>query len=291
MNPRLTRRAALAGTGGLLLGAIAPFDVRAVETMAGGRLGFAMLDHGSGRVSGNRLDERFALCSTFKLPLAGLVLQAIDRGELKRDARIAIRKSDLVPHAPVAGAAVGGSLSVLALAEAAQKSSDNVAANLLMRELGGPAGVTRRLRALDDKVTRIDRWEPEMNRVAGDDPRDTSTPRAMAHTVAKLVLEDTLKAESRALLVKWMIETRTGMRRLRASVPRGWRVGDKTGTGQGPGMPNRVNDLAVVWPPAATPLVFAAFYEAPGSFPGTRPEDEQVLADAMMVMLGPISGI
>jgi beta-lactamase class A len=291
MNPRLTRRAAIAGTGGLLLGAIAPYDVRAVETMAGGRLGFAMMDHGSGHISGNRLDERFALCSTFKLPLAALVLQAINRGELKRDSTIPVRRSDLVPHAPVAGPAVGSSLSVLALAEAAQTTSDNVAANLLMRELGGPAGVTRRLRALGDEVTRIDRWEPEMNRVSKDDPRDTSTPRAMAHTVAKLVLSDALKPESSALLVKWMEQTRTGMRRLRASVPKGWRVGDKTGTGQGPGMPNRVNDLAVVWPPKAAPLVFAAFYEAPGSFPDTRPQDEQVLADAMMVTLGPISGI
>lgn len=291
MDLGLTRRAALAVSGGLLAGAIAPFNLQAVESMAGGRLGFAMLDSGSGRLTGYRMDERFGLCSTFKLPLAGLVLQAIDRGELKRDARIAIRKADLVPHAPATGKAVGTSLPILTLAEAAQKSSDNVAANLLMRELGGPAGVTRRLRALGDDVTRIDRWEPELNQVSANDPRDTSTPRAMANTVATLLLGKALRPSSQALLARWMVDTQTGQHRLRAGVPRGWRAGNKTGTCQGPGMPNRVNDLALVWPPAAAPLACAAFYEAPGSFPATRPQDERVLADAMMVVLGPISGL
>ncbi|MCG2840089.1 class A beta-lactamase [Sandaracinobacter sp. RS1-74] len=285
MREGVTRRTALAASGLFWLGGMAPANLKAVEKQAGGRLGFALLDSGNGKVIGHREDERFALCSTFKLPLAALTLKGLESGEFSAKERIAIRKADMVPHAPVTGLHVGKSMGLRELAEATQITSDNVAANLLLKKLGGPEAFTRRLRELGDEVTRLDRWEPEMNRVIGDDPRDTSTPLALAKTVEKLVLGNMLKPASRNLLVTWMANTRTGMGRLRAGVPAGWKVGDKTGTASAPGMPNRTNDVAVIWPPDGAPLVAAAFYEAPGHFPGGWPQDEAVLRDAMIIAL------
>ncbi|WP_181159960.1 class A beta-lactamase [Sandaracinobacter neustonicus] len=283
----LTRRSLMAGCGGFALGGMAPANLQALEAQAGGRLGFALLDTGTGKIIGHRMDERFGMCSTFKLPLAGLVLQAAERGELKLDTLLPITQADLVPHAPETGPNVGKAMRIRDLARVAQMTSDNVAANLLIKQLGGPAGVTKRLRALGDKATRLDRMEPEMNRVIGNDPRDTTTPRAMAETVARLLTNDALTPASRKLLGQWMADTQTGMRRLRAATPPGWTAGDKTGTGMTKGMPNRVNDVAIFWPPKGAPLVAAAFYEAPGHFPNSRPQDEAVLVQAMQIALPP----
>jgi beta-lactamase class A len=280
----------LAGFGGLALaGAGKPSGLgpalAALEARNGGTLGFALLESGTGRIDGYRLDRMFGLCSTFKLLLAGLVLQAAARGELSLDQQVKIGAADVVQWSPVTKPMIGKSLSVRALAEGTQTTSDNGAANLLMALLGGPHGVTKRLRAMGDKVSRIDRWEPEMNRVVWPDERDSSTPRAMAQTVAKMVLDDVLGAGDKAMLAQWMVDTRTGLDRLRAGAPAGWRVGDKTGTGLTEGMPNRTNDIAVLWPPGGAPLVAVGFYEASGYFAETRAEDEALLADAMRAAL------
>ncbi len=285
----LARRGVLAGLGGLVVGGaapVAPTSLAGLEAASADRLGLALLDTATGRISGHRQSERFGLCSTFKLFLAGLVLQAADQGELGLGDRVPILEADLVPPSPVAGPFAGKSLTVRDLAEGTQKTSDNAAANLLMRKLGAPEGVTRRLRLIGDQVTRIDRYEPDMNLVTGSDPRDTSTPEAVARTTAALVVGDVLTPESRADLAQWMEDTQTGLRRLRAGAPAGWRVGDKTGTGHGPGRPTRINDIAVLWPPHRAPLVVAAFLEVPTA-DGIRPEDEAVLATALRIAVQP----
>lgn len=276
----VTRRTAL--LAGLLPFAAQAADAWAeLEHRAGGRLGVALLDTGSGRHWAHRGDERFGLCSTFKLPLAAAVLQAVDRGQLRADARLPLRRAERVPHMPDTEAWLArGWATPLALAEAAQRSSDNLAANVLMRTLGGPEGFTRWLRAQGDAVTRIDRYEPELNRVPHDELRDTSSPAAFADTVARLCAGDALAPSSRARLIAWMVATRTGRQRLRAGLPAAWQAGDKTGTGFNPDMPDRINDVAVFWPPGRQPWVLAAFYEGPArSSEWVRPQDEAVLAE------------
>lgn len=252
-----------------------------LEQRAGGRLGVALLDTGSGRRWAHRGDERFGLCSTFKLPLAGAVLQAVDQGRLQRDARVPLRSEDRVPHMPVTeGWLARGWATPLALAEATQLTSDNMAANVLLRVLGGPEAFTRWLRTNGDPVTRIDRYEPEMNQVHRGDERDTTSPIAFADTVARLCVGDALRPTSRARLTAWMRATRTGQRRLRAGLPKGWRAGDKTGTGFNPGMPDRINDVAIFWPPGRKPCVLSCFYEGPvQSSEWVRAQDEAVLAE------------
>ena len=251
----------------------------ALEARAGGRLGVCLLDTGSGRLVGHRLDERFAMCSTFKLPLAALVLRAADAGRLRLDEAVAITKADLVAYAPVVEPKVGQTLTLAALAEAAQTTSDNAAGNLLLARLGGPAGFTAALRALGDTVTRLDRTEPQLNIVKPGEERDTTSPRAMAATMVRLLTGDALSAASRERLLGWMVATTTGGKRLRAGLPSSWRSGDKTGTGRADAMTDKVNDLAITWPPGRAPVVITAYFDSSRRTNATQPADEAALAE------------
>ncbi|KWV13730.1 class A beta-lactamase [Xanthomonas translucens pv. translucens] len=227
-----------------------------IERRTGGRLGVTLLD-GSGTVlGGQRQDERFPMCSTFKFVLTAAVLQRVDRGELSLQQRLPVRAADMLSHAPVTERHVGGTLSVAELCRATMLFSDNPAANLLFPLVGDPPGLTRFLRTLGDAQTRSDRHEPEMNRFAAGDPRDTTTPAAMAATLRTLLLGDVLRPASRQCLSEWMIDNRTGDACLRAGLPRSWKIGDKTGSN---GTDTR-NDIAIVWPPGRrTPLLLTAY--------------------------------
>lgn len=228
-----------------------------IERETGGRLGVFALDTGTGqRILAHREDERFAMCSTFKALLAGAILAKVDSGALKLDQRVTYTKADLLSYAPVAEAHVGkGSLTIRELCAAAVEVSDNTAANLLMPFVDGPAGLTRWLRAIGDDTTRLDRNEPELNTNIAGDERDTTTPRAMSMTFDRLLIRNVLSEHSRDELAKWLEAATPGRKRIRAGLPPGCRVGDKTGTG-----PNgAVNDVAIAWPPDRAPIVVAVY--------------------------------
>lgn len=220
------------------------------------------------------------MCSTFKLPLAAAILQRAGQGKLKLDAVVPYGKDDMVPHAPVTEKNLDkGGMTIGDLAEAAQKTSDNVAANLLLKQIGGPAGFTQFFREIGDEVTRLDRYEPEMNSggVVGDE-RDTTTPAAMAATVAKLFTSDVLAGDSRALLTQWTIDTKTGLKRLRAGLPAGWNAGDKTGTALD-GKLGKYNDVAIAWPKDRGVIVIAAYLNVPQTSDAIEDQHQAVLAD------------
>lgn len=253
-----------------------------LERDHGGRLGVCVLDAGSGRELHWRGDERFGMCSTFKLPLAATVLHAIRAGELDGDEAIGFTQDDLVPHAPVIQSRLDAGVAAMTpveLAQATQLTSDNVAANLLIRRLGGPEAVTARWHAFGDAITRLDRWEPAMNLVPPGEIRDTTTPCAMARHVARLMHGDAFHVDDRAVLRQWLIDTQTGLRRLRAGLPAHWPAGDKTGTAIAPGMANKLNDVVVAWPPDRAPLVIAAFYEARRHDRDAWRDEETILAE------------
>ncbi|MBM4015156.1 MAG: class A beta-lactamase [Planctomycetes bacterium] len=252
----------------------------------GGRLGVAVLDTGDGSLRGRRLDERFALCSTFKLILAAMVLDRAASGGPPLGATVAAGPDDLQQHAPVVRAAVDAAaargaacaeLTRAELAEAVQTTSDNAAANLLLREVGGPDAVTAYCRALGDTATRLDRYEPAMNDVRPGDARDTTTPRAMARLVARL-LDDALPPAERETLRRWMIATETGAARVRRGLPAGWLAGDKTGTGGGDGVTVKCNDLVWIEPPGRAPLVVVVYYDTDVVADWPSAADEEVLA-------------
>lgn len=281
MPDPVTRRAALIGAAAaipflsLTARADAPPDklaqaeahLRGLESAHGGRLGVFVREAGGGAQLAHRAHERFPLCSTFKFLLAAAVLKSVDAGQMRLEQEIAYGAKDLLEYAPVAKQHVGtGRLSVGALCAAAVVWSDNTAANLLLNVIGGPSGVTAYARTLDDAITRLDRTEPALNTVAPGDPRDTTTPEAIAADLQAILLGEALSAVSRQRLEDWMIASQTGRARLRAGLPTAWRVGDKTGTG-----PNgSTNTIAILRPPQRAPLLAAVYYTGSSAPLGVR---------------------
>ncbi|MBD8874066.1 class A beta-lactamase [Rhodanobacter sp. DHB23] len=228
----------------------------ALERRHGGRLGVSILDTGNGRRCGHRADERFLMCSTFKVLAAGAVLAHVDQGVERLDRRVVFGRDAVLSWAPVTSHRVGApGMSVAELCQAAITVSDNTAANLLLASLGGPAAVTAFVRRLGDPLSRLDRIEPALNVGSPGDLRDTTTPNAMLGNLHALLLGDALSAASRDRLATWMRATRTGLDKLRAGLPSGWRAGDKTGSGAY----DETNDIAVFWPPRRKPLLVAAY--------------------------------
>lgn len=228
-----------------------------LERRHGGRLGVAILDTDNDRLISHRPDERFALCSTFKTLAAAYVLARVDAGQENLARVVSYGPEQLVPYSPATEKHAGkDGLSVGSLCEAAVTLSDNTAANLLLDSFGGPQALTGWLRAIGDQVTRLDRREPDLNQNAAGDPRDTTTASAMLHVLQTLTLGTALAPASRDQLNAWLVANTTGDKKLRAGVPAGWRVGDKTGAGPN----NASNDVAVIWPPNRAPLIVTVYY-------------------------------
>lgn len=283
----VTGAAALAGLG--IAGctkeikAVAGFAQRMIEIQQrlGGRIGVcALAGSGDSKSSGSLTissDERFAHCSTFKWPLAALVLQQADQGRMTLDKAISYTKADLLDYAPVTTKNLArGHMTLGELCEAAVELSDNTAANLLLAQVGGPAGLTAFARTLGDAVTRFDRTEPDLNSNQDKDPRDTTTPAAMAQLLKTVYTGTVLKADSLSQLKTWMVGCQTGQKEIRAGVPAGWTVADKTGRGNG-----AVNDVAVVWPKDAAGKAQAPVFLAIYTTGGTLGDDarNQIIAD------------
>ncbi|MBA3999728.1 class A beta-lactamase [Brevundimonas sp.] len=260
----MKRRSVIAGLGALGLAGCGvgvrfdrPFDLSDLEQRENGRLGLAVRQ-GAQQMSW-RAAERFTYCSTFKLFLAAATLERVARGEERLDRAVPITSEDMVSHAPVTGPALGGELTIEALCRSTVEISDNPAANILIREMGGLDTWRNWYRSMEDSVTRVDRLEPELNAVG--DERDTTTPTQAVANMARLLApgQTRLTAGHQTLLERWLTDTPTGPNRIKAAAPEGWRVGHKTGTSsQGP-----INDIGVIWPPEGAPIFVAAYYEGP----------------------------
>jgi beta-lactamase class A len=244
------------------------------------RLGVCFLDTATGEASGRRMEEHFAMCSTFKLALVAACLREADRGRLDLAQVLAYSEADLLPWAPVTRKNLAdGGMSIGALAQAAQERSDGVAANLLIKRLGGPAAVTAKFREMGDPVTRLDRYEPDLGLVLSADLRDTTSPLAMAQLVGRITTGDLLQSSSRERLLQWMQNTDTGSYRLRAGLPAEWRSGDKTGTGRTEGTTNKCNDVAITFPPGRPPIIIAAYFDSGEYTAQIERRHEAVLAE------------
>lgn len=294
------RRSVLTGLGALALGGcseptgseatprvqparpsaeIGAIDLSALEARNGGRLGFVAIDTRTGRSCGWRGSERFVYCSTFKTYLAAATLVRIQDGQESLDRLIPVTAADMVSHAPVTGPATGSSLSVERLMQAIVEVSDNPAANLLLKAGGGIEAMQAFYRRLGDDSTRVDRFEPEMNRLDGD--RDTTLPARSAVNLQRLFvsLDSPLSADSQARLLGWMFSSPTGTDRIKAGVPAGWRVAHKTGTGgYGP-----TNDIGLLYPPSGRPVIVTAYYHATGTTSGAA--NDAVIAEATRMAL------
>jgi len=250
-----------------------------IQKRHGGRVGVSALtgtSSANAEASGSlsiQSTERFAMCSTFKWVLAAAILQQVDQGKRKVADPIKYSKKDLLDYAPVTTMHVAkGEMTIGDLCAAAISLSDNTAANLLLPLIGGPAGLTSFVRSLGDTVTRFDRTEPALNSNIDGDEQDTTTPEAMSTLLRTVFTGTVLHPESLKLLKDWMVATTTGNARIRAGVPRGVVVGDKTGTGER----NATNDVGIVWLPNKPP-VFLSIYTSGGTLDADG--RNQVIAD------------
>ena len=228
-----------------------------IEKRAGGRLGVAVIESGRGLKLARRADERFPMCSTFKLLASAAVLKLVDDGKESLDRRIAYGPADLLEYAPVTKAhAADGGMRLGDICAAAIDWSDNTAANLILSVIGGPKGFTLFARSLGDEKTRLDRDEPTLNTAIPGDERDTTTPLAMARDIEAVLLGGVLSDASAKQLEAWLIADKVGDKRLRAGLPPSWEVGDKTGSGDH----GVANTIGILRPPGRAPLLAAVYY-------------------------------
>ena len=291
MNSGTDRRSVLTGLGALGVAGCGPSptsevdvtvfdlnpDLSALEARHGGRLGLCAYGR-KGRVKW-RADERFVYCSTFKMYLAAATLLRAQSGEERLDRAVPVTAADMVNHAPVTEPAIGETLTIEQLMKGTVEVSDNPAANILIREMGGLDALRAFYRGIGDTDTRVDRLEPEMNRLDGD--KDTITPLQSAANIQRLLVapHTPLSVGNKALLMRWMVDTPTGTGRIKAGVPAGWRVAHKTGTGgYGP-----TNDIGVLYPPSGDPISLAIYFHATRT--STPAQNEAVIADATRIAL------
>jgi len=285
---KLDRRHFIGGTLALGASACIPPDqspigrlaaeLRLIEAVGNGTLGVELFDTVSGMAVGLNHDRRFGHASSFKFSLAALLLQRHAAGQIDADKRVTWTEADMLEYAPFTRERIATGATLRELARATQITSDNPAANILLRNLGGPAGLTAFWRSIGDEVSRLDRYEPELNIVPPAEFRDTATPAAMARNVAKIIYGDVLPEAERAELKGWMIATETGLKRVRAGLPEGWVAGDKTGTSGMVGTEGNYIDIGFAeGPKGQPPIAFACYFRA-------RQADDDMAARAELTL-------
>lgn len=258
-------------------------ELRTLEASFKGRIGAYAVDTATGKTVTYRAGERFPLLSTFKAPLcAGVLHRARTSEPGLMDKVVKWTAADLKPNSPVTEKHTNDGLTVARLCEAAITQSDNTAANMLLRQIGGPAGLTRYFRTLKDPISRLDRWETELNDWSPKERRDTTTPASMGRDLRAVTAGNALDARDRKRLNTWLIANTTGGERIRAGLPRTWTIGDKTGTnsdGFGGG-----HDIAVIWPGKGAAPVIMAIYT--NRTPGLATDNKTIAKTATILARG-----
>ncbi|GHE48188.1 beta-lactamase [Streptosporangium violaceochromogenes] len=258
-------------------------DLRRLEVSFKVRIGAYAVDTATGRSVRYRAGERFPLLSTFKAPLCAAVLRKARTSEPGlMNKLITWTAADVKPNSPVTERHVENGLTVAQLCEAAVTLSDGTASNLLLKQIGGPAGLTEYFRTLKDPISRMDRLHPELNDWTPREKRDTTTPAAIGRDLLVLTTGKALHAEDRERFNAWLLASKTGAERIRAGLPKTWTVGDKTGTnsdGFGGG-----NDIAVIWPGKGVAPIVMAIYT--NRTPGLATDNRAIAKTATILARG-----
>lgn len=250
----------------------------ALEKEHGGRLGVFITNTQTNKSISYRANERFAMCSTFKLFLAALILQEIDKGKLKLEQEIPIKDTGLRFYSDVAKeAAKKGKISIYEAVKAIIVNSDNVTTNALLPYIGGPVGFTKWINNIGDNITNLTLDEPGMSLVLPNTIENTTSPLAFADDIKKILEPNFLSEKSHKLLIQLMIECETGKKRLIAGLPKDWKFGHKTGTGMDKKMANQYNDIGIIWPKNKPAHIITCFYQADKYYDEMRAIDELVL--------------
>jgi beta-lactamase class A len=258
-------------------------ELRALEASFKGRIGAYAIDTGTGKTIVYRSGESFPLLSTFKAVACAAALHKARTSEPGLMGKVVHwTAAELEENSPVTEQHVKDGLTVSELCKAAVTRSDNTAGNMVLRQIGGPAGLTRYFRTLKDPVSRLDRWETELNDWTPKEKRDTTTPGAMGRDLRALTAGDALSAKDRQTLNAWLIANQTGDTRIRAGLPKTWTIGDKTGTNATAGL---ANDVAVVWPgKSAAPIILSIYTNRSAS--DTAASDKAIASAATILARG-----
>lgn len=259
-------------------------DLAKLEFTSDGRIGLFAINTANNRVVQYRATERFPMCSTSKVMAVSAILkQSMKNSHLLQQKIVYTQKEvDASSYAPETSKHITVGMTIDALCAAAMTQSDNLAMNLLLQQLGGPEAVTRFARSIGDTTYRLDRIEPELNTAVPGDLRDTTTPAAMGYSLQRLVLGDVLHVNQRQQLLSWLKNNKTGDARIRAGVPRGWLVGDKTGTGSY----GTTNDIAIVWPPKQAPIIVVIYLTQHEKIALTQ---DQIIASVTRLLIGELN--
>ncbi|MFI9390059.1 class A beta-lactamase [Streptomyces bauhiniae] len=233
-------------------------ELAELEKRYGARLGVYAHNPRTGATVAYRADEPFAMCSTFKAIAAAAVLRD-HGGRAALGEVIHYPPADILANSEQTRAHQETGMALGDVCAAAIQYSDNTAGNLMLRRIGGPAGLTRFFRSLGDRVSRLDRWETDLNTAVPGDPRDTTTPRALGRTFELLTLGRALSDGDREQLVSWLRGNTTSAKRFGAGLPSNWVLADKTGTGSYA----TANDLGVAWTGQGTPLLLSVLSTKP----------------------------
>lgn len=232
-------------------------ELVALEVQSGGRLGISAINTANNITIQYRANERFPFCSTGKVIVVAAILHNSEKNPDLLEKKITYSQADIDKsgYAPIAKQHITDGMEIGELCQAAIEYSDNTAMNLLMKTLGGPSAITTYARSINDQTFRLDRWEPELNTAIPGDTRDTTTPNAMANSLKELTLGNSLALSQQKQLQNWLKNNTTGNTKIRAGIPKGWIVGDKTGNGSY----GTTNDIAVIWPPRCPPIIMVAY--------------------------------
>ena len=256
-----------------------------LESSSGGRIGVFALNTKDNQIVEYRANERFPMCSTSKVMAVAAILKQSKKDKLLLSQKISYTQSAVESsgYAPETSKHIADGMTVEALCAVAITHSDNLAMNLLLKQLGGPEAVTQFARSIGDTTYTLERFEPELNSAIPGDFRDTTTPASMGYSLQRLVLGDVLNSTQRYKLRTWLRNNTTGYSRIRAGVPKGWLVGDKTGTcGYG-----TTNDIAVIWPPQQTPIIVVIYFTQQKKNAVAR---EDIIAGATRLVLNAMNG-
>ncbi len=249
-----------------------------LEISSGGRIGLSAINTASNMHLQYRAEERFPMCSTNKVMGVAAILKKSMTDNLLLQQKVTYKKEDLITYSPMTKKYLADGMTIAELCAATMTLSDNTAINLLMKNLGGPEAVTVFARSIGDNKFNLNRWEPQLNSAIPGDLRDTTTPAAMEKSLQRLALGDTLATPQRTQLQTWLKNNTTGNSRIRAGVPKGWIVGDKTGTGDY----GTTNDIGIIWPPKSSPIVVAIYFTQ--NKKDAAPRDD-VIASATRILM------
>lgn len=250
-----------------------------LEASTGGRLGVAAVDTGNNQRIQYRANEHFPMgCTSKVIGVAAILKKSMTDKQLLQET-IKYNKDDLTNWTPITEKHLAEGMNIKALCSAAISYSDNTAMNLLTKKLGGPAGLNAFARSINDNHFKLDHWWPDEALASPASGEDTTTPAAMEESLRKLVVGNVLAAPQREMLITWLKNNKTGDSRIRAGVPKGWIVGDKTGTGFNYGT---TNDIAVIWPPKCNPIVVTMYYSSNDK---NAPKREDVIASATRIVI------